>query len=121
MSSTATHVGTITKEELLPLLGAVQVVNVLEPEWYRLGVIQGSKKIPLSQLERRLGELDRSRDVVTYCANTQCTASSQAAKLLAAKGFTVKAYEGGAAEWRAAGLPVEQAVASTASGSRCCG
>ena len=115
-------VATITKEELQQKLraGGVQVVNVLEPEWYKLGMILGSKKIPLASLERRLCELDKSREVVTYCANSQCTASREAARFLAARGFAVRAYEGGIKEWKEASLPVENAPAETGGGA-CCG
>ncbi len=104
-----TQVEAITKEELLKKMkaGKVQVVNVLDPEWYKLGFIKGSQKIPLGELEKRLRELDKSKEVVTYCANTQCTASSEAAKRLAARGFNVRAYEGGIKEWTEAGLPTE--------------
>lgn len=117
-----TQVETITKEELLKKMkeGKVQVVNVLDPEWYKLGLIQGSQKIPLSELAKRLGELDKSKEVVTYCANTQCTASSEAAKKLAKEGFKVRAYEGGIKEWKEAGLPTEEAP-SAKSSEGCCG
>ncbi len=114
-------VETITKEELLKKMkeGKVQVVNVLDPEWYKLGIIKGSKKIPLDQLEKRLSELDKSGEVVTYCANTQCTASSEAAKKLAKKGFKVRAYEGGIKEWKEADLPIEEAKSAKKS-EGCC-
>ena len=118
------QVKTITKEELSEKLKKgepVQVVNVLSPEWYKLGVIQWSKKIPLSELDKRIKELDKSKEVVTYCASSQCSASMEAAKKLAAKGFKVKAYEGGIKEWTEAGLPVEKEKAGAASGSSCCG
>jgi rhodanese-related sulfurtransferase len=84
-----------------------QVVNVLEPQHYHLGSIQGSLKIPVSEIESRANELDRSREVVTYCAGYQCPASRQAAEKLAAKGFNVSAYEGGIEEWKKSGLPTE--------------
>lgn len=113
------NVATISKEELSKKLGKVQVVNVLSPEWYSLGMIKGSKKIPLSELDKRAKELDKSKEVVTYCASTECSASSEAAKQLAVKGFNVKAYEGGIKEWTSAGLPVEKG--ETKSSSSCCG
>ena len=114
---------TITKEELLKKMkeGKVQVVNVLDPEWYKLGIIQGSMRIPLDALDQRLSELDRSREVVTYCANTQCTASSEAAKKLAKEGFKVRAYEGGIKEWKEAGLPTEEVKSVQKSEGSCCG
>ena len=118
------QVNTITKEELLKQLGSVQVVNVLDPKWYSLGAIRGSKKIPLAELDQRVGELDKSKEVVTYCASVECTASSEAAKKLAVRGFKVKAYEGGIKEWKTAGLPTEPepSAARVVSGSSCkCG
>jgi rhodanese-related sulfurtransferase len=113
-------VKTISKEELQQKMkqGKVQVVNVLEPKWSHLGSIQGSLRIPVSQLEKRAGELDKSREVVTYCAGVQCSASRDGAQKLAALGFDVRAYEGGVKEWQEAGLPVEGAAAA---GSSCCG
>lgn len=106
-----TKIKTITKEELKKKIDSkenIQIVNVLETEGYRLGVIKGSKKIPLSELDQRFNELDRSKEIITYCANRQCSASRQAAEKLASKGFNVKAYEGGAMEWTQAGLPLEK-------------
>ena len=108
--TTKTAVRTISKEELSAKIRkgeSVQIVNVLDPEYYKLGIIKGSKKIPLDQIDQRLGELDKKREVVTYCANTKCTASRMAAEKLSAAGFDVKAYEGGAQEWVEAGLPTD--------------
>lgn len=100
----------IRKEELEAAIQAsrVQVVNVLEaPKKGRLRLIAHSRHIPLSELEARLGELDRGRDVVVYCKNRECPASLKAARLLAERGFHVRAYEGGIEEWVQAGLPTD--------------
>ena len=100
----------IRKEELAASIvsGRVQVVNVLEaPKTGRLRLIAHSRHIPLSELEERLGELDRGRDVVVYCKNRECPASLKAARLLAEQGFHVRAYEGGIEEWVTAGLPTD--------------
>ena len=83
------------------------MVNVLGPQFYNLGVIPGSKKIPLNELDERTRELDPSKEVVTYCASSQCTASKLAAEKLLNQGFHVKAYEGGIKDWKEAGLPTE--------------
>ena len=100
----------IRKEELAASIvsGRVQVVNVLEaPKAGRLRLIAHSRHIPLSELEERVGELDRGRDVVVYCKNRECPASLKAARVLAEQGFHVRAYEGGIEEWVAAGLPTD--------------
>lgn len=109
-SATKPNVRIITKEDLFQKIkneASVQVVNVLDPKYYNLGSIKGSKKIPLEQLNTRSRELDKSREVITYCASYECPASAKAAEILTAQGFNVSAYEGGIKEWKEAGLPVE--------------
>jgi ArsR family transcriptional regulator len=105
-----TELKTITKEELLQKIEKgenVQIVNVLQPEGYHMGFIKGSKRIPYTELEQRAGELDKSREVVTYCANSMCSASKTGAEILSKLGYNVRAYEGGIREWTDAGLPKE--------------
>lgn len=107
---TAPSVRTISRDELSSKLSRgerVQVVNVLEPDSYHLGFIKGSKKIPVSQIDRRANELDKNVEVVTYCAGPKCHASRQGAEKLARLGFNVRAFEGGIEEWKQAGLPTE--------------
>jgi rhodanese-related sulfurtransferase len=109
----ASAVKVITMSELDAKMKAgepLQLINVLDAAHYNLGMIKGSLKIPAAELETRSGELDKSKEVVTYCADVTCSASRKAAELLAAKGFKVSAYEGGIKEWVAAKLPVEAAT-----------
>jgi rhodanese-related sulfurtransferase len=100
----------ISKEELEKKLSTgepLQLINVLGPEHALLGLIRGSRRIPLAELNKRSGELDKARDVIVYCASQTCSASKQAAQLLSGLGFNARAYEGGIAEWKNAGLPME--------------
>jgi len=109
-SMTNPKIMTITKEELAQKIQnaqPVQIINVLDPKFYNWGFIKGSIKIPLDQLDRRLGVLDKNIEVVTYCASYDCPASIKAAEKLLSKGFKVCAYEGGIKEWKEAGLPTE--------------
>lgn len=103
-------IATISKEGLKTKIDRgekFQIVNVLAPSYYHLGFIRGSLKIPLDQLEERLGELDKSQEVVVYCASKTCQASKNAAEKLAHHQFNVIAYEGGIEEWKDSGYPVE--------------
>ena len=103
-------IATITKEDLRKKIDRgenCQIVNVLSPDYYHLGFIKGSLRIPLSDLEKRSEELDKSREVVVYCAHSECSASRQAAEKLERLGFWVSAYEGGIKEWKEAGFPIE--------------
>jgi rhodanese-related sulfurtransferase len=101
------QVETITKEELLPLVGNrdVIVLNALPRDWYERAHIPGSICIPVEELSAKLAELPRDKLIITYCASYECTSSLEAAELLARHGYNVKVYRGGTKEWIEAGLP----------------
>jgi rhodanese-related sulfurtransferase len=66
--------------------------------------------LPPDDVKRRAYELIPTRDteVVVYCANRGCHASTHAANELTSLGYTrVFEYPGGKADWREAGLPME--------------
>jgi rhodanese-related sulfurtransferase len=101
---------TVTTTELndgMNMGSSLQVVNVLGAEFAKLGMIRYSRRIPFDELERRFGELDKGRSVVTYCSGTASNACRRAADFLTEKGYKVSAYPGGLAEWRTAGLPMD--------------
>jgi rhodanese-related sulfurtransferase len=101
----------ISKEELKGKIDRhedFELVNVLDPKYYRMGLIKGSKRIPLDDLDDRMQELDKTKDVVVYCASYDCHASRKAAEKLAEHGFRVAAYEGGIKEWKEAGYPTDK-------------
>lgn len=64
--------------------GAV-IVDVRTPAEFAAGSRQGSINIPLAQLEKRAGRLDRRKPVVVCCASGARSAS--AAAILKRKGF----------------------------------
>jgi sulfur dioxygenase len=95
---------------LVEHLGAVQVVDVREPdEWSGpLGCIAHARRIPLGQLAARAGELDRASPIVTACRSG--ARSAQAVAILQKLGFEkVANLAGGMIRWRASGLPAEGA------------
>lgn len=113
----------ISKEELKLKIDRkedFQLVNVLSPDYYHLGSIKGSIKIPLDSLEKRFKELDKSKEVIVYCASYDCAASRKAAELLASHGFGVVAYEGGIKEWKEAGFPLEMEKGAKRKGACSC-
>ena len=102
-----------TKEELQKKLAAgAVVINVLDPQFYNLGSIKGSIKIPVAELTKHMGELDKKKEIITYCKGTECTASLDGAKILSKAGFHASAFEGGLTEWKKAGLPMEAGAGS---------
>lgn len=65
--------------------GAV-IVDVRSPAEFAAGSTPGSVNIPLGELGRRAGELDRARPVILCCASG--TRSGMAAAILKRSGFS---------------------------------
>ncbi|HET7280225.1 MAG TPA: rhodanese-like domain-containing protein [Dermatophilaceae bacterium] len=76
---------TVTQAEDAVGTPDVQVVDVRNAGELAVGVIAGSRHIPLAELTRRAEELDPARPVLLYCAGGW--RSSVASSLLGAKGF----------------------------------
>jgi hydroxyacylglutathione hydrolase len=86
--------------------GGVVLLDVRAPREREEKSIRGSIGVPLSQLERRLGELPRDCALLVHCAGGY--RSSIAASLLSRDGFPrVSELAGGIAAWEAARLPLE--------------
>lgn len=82
------------------------VLDVRQPEEFRTGHISGAKLIPLNELQRRIKELPKGREIVCVCASG--SRSSSAAKTLAKEGYTVLNMQGGMTAWRMAKLPIQK-------------
>jgi len=87
------------------------VVDVLSAASFAKNHIPGAINVPLGRLERELdgyfAKLAKDRPIVVYCASAKCHASTKAAELLMARGFTkVMDYQDGLAGWQEAKLPI---------------
>ena len=58
----------VTVEELKAMLAEGRPVHVLDVPGAADKKIKGASHVPLDQLESRLSELPRDKEVVTYCA-----------------------------------------------------
>ncbi len=78
---------TISNEEIIDRAsnGGI-ILDVREEAEYVFGHIEGSKSIPMGELEDRLNELDKNKEIFVICRTG--TRSDLAAKKLAEKGFT---------------------------------
>jgi rhodanese-related sulfurtransferase len=88
--------------------GLVTVLDVRPPEEFAAGHVPGAVNIPVHELEKRLGELPKRKEVVAYCRGPYCLMSYDAVALLRRKGLKARRLEDGLPEWRVAGLPVER-------------
>lgn len=99
----------VGREELLERVreGEVVVVDVRPAEEYAAGHIPGALSLPIAELEARLKELPRRREVVAYCRGPYCVWADEAVRLLRAHGRKARRLHEGFPEWRAEGLPTE--------------
>lgn len=86
--------------------GLVTVLDVRPPQEFAAGHVPGAVNIPVHELERRLAELPRRREVVAYCRGPFCLMSDEAVKLLRSRGYRARKTFDGVSEWQAAGLPL---------------
>lgn len=101
----------VSREELLGRMrdGLVTVLDVRPTDEFDTGHLPGAVNIPLDELEDRFAELSRDQEIVAYCRGPWCVLSFEAVAALRARGFRVRRLQDGLPEWRAAGLPMEQA------------
>jgi rhodanese-related sulfurtransferase len=99
----------VSATELLTLQRQKQitVLDVRPDLEYRAGHIRGARSIPIAELEKRLKDVPKSREVVAYCRGPYCVFADEAVALLNARGYRVRRLADGYPEWQAAGLPVE--------------
>jgi rhodanese-related sulfurtransferase len=99
----------VSRDDLVAKLrdDLVTLLDVRPEDEFALGHLPGALNVPLAELERRLGELSKSREVIAYCRGPYCVLSFDAVSTLRARGYRVRRLEDGYPEWKAAGLPVE--------------
>lgn len=86
--------------------GEVTVLDVRPHEEYRAGHIPGAISVPLPELERRLAELPRDREIAAYCRGPYCVLALEAVDTLRSHGFDAIRLEDGVPDWRARGFTV---------------
>lgn len=87
--------------------GDVVLLDLRPTEEYESGRIPHARSIPSGELEKRLSELPKDREVVAYCRGPYCVAAIKSVKRLRDAGIDARRMREGIAEWKAAGLPVE--------------
>jgi rhodanese-related sulfurtransferase/DNA-binding HxlR family transcriptional regulator len=111
----------ISADELLARLEAGEplvMVDVRPTEEYQAAHIAGAVSIPLEELEQRLRELPRDREIVAYCRGPYCAFAPEAVRSLRAHGYAARHLTDGLPEWVAAGNGVESDGAGVPTANR---
>jgi rhodanese-related sulfurtransferase len=82
------------------------LLDVREKQEMREGHISGVKVIPLRQLESRMKDLPKNREIVCVCRSGN--RSRSAAKQLIRAGYTASNMKGGMLAWKWINLPVKK-------------
>lgn len=106
----------VDREELLRRLrnGEVTVLDVRPAAEYEAGHLPQALSIPLAELEQRLAELPRDREVVAYCRGPYCVLAIEAVQRLRQNGFRALRLDWGVVDWQAHGFRVEAGSSSDA-------
>jgi rhodanese-related sulfurtransferase len=91
--------------------GEAVLIDVRPEAEYRAAHLPEARSLPLPDLEARLRELPRDKDIVAYCRGPFCVMSDAAVKLLLQRGFRARKIAEGVPEWQAAGLPLQHGAA----------
>jgi rhodanese-related sulfurtransferase/biotin operon repressor len=87
--------------------GDVILLDVRPVEEYQASHLPGALSMPVTDLEARLPELPREKEIVAYCRGPYCVFADEAVALLQTNGYQARRLEQGLPDWRALGLPVE--------------
>ena len=87
--------------------GDVVLLDVRPHGEFLAAHLPGARSVPLDELEARIRELPRDRQIVAYCRGPFCVMSDAAVALLRRHGLQARKSAEGVPEWRAAGLPLQ--------------
>lgn len=102
----------ITSAELAERLqdGSVTVLDLRPKDEFAMGHIPGAIQIDLSDLDKMVGQLDTTTEIVAYCRGPYCVYAHQAVAVLRQQGLNARRLDGGLPEWREEGRAVQANV-----------
>ena len=87
--------------------GKTLVLDVRNADEFAEGHLPNAKNIPLTELNNRLKEIEKSKNAVVITVCAQGVRSANAAALLNKAGFAqVFSLEGGTQAWKTQGMPI---------------
>jgi len=99
----------VDRERLIECVqsGEALVIDVRDALEYAAGHVAGAVSVPLDELEQRLADLPKDREIVAYCRGRYCVMAVEAVERLRSAGFKATHLDEGVTDWKARGLPVE--------------
>ncbi len=92
--------------------GEVTVLDVRPAAEFGAGHLPRALSVPLAELEAKMKELPKNREIVAYCRGPYCVLAIEAVARLRKRGFRAVRLDMGVVDWLARGLPVERGVAA---------
>ena len=86
--------------------GEVLVIDVRPQEEFERAHLPFARSMPVHEIQSRLAELPKDKEIVAYCRGPFCMFSEEAYQLLSSKGYRVSKLLDGVSEWQAAGMPL---------------
>jgi ArsR family transcriptional regulator len=90
-------------DELLSRVARSEVILLdMRPiDEYEARHIPGAQSLPYDELEQRVGELPKDKEIWIYCRGSFCVTALETVSYLRELGFNAHRLSGGIAEWRA--------------------
>ncbi len=98
----------VTVDELREAMQDERVIllDVRPTPEYQAGHLPKARSVPVTELEARLAELPKEREIVAYCRGPYCVFADEAVALLRAHGYAARRLQEGVVEWRQRGFPI---------------
>ncbi len=98
----------VTIDELVKKIesGKITILDVRPEAEFNSGHIANAVSIPIDQLPKRLKELPKRKEIITYCRGPFCVYADEAVALLNKAGYKATRLEEGFPDWSLMGLPV---------------
>ncbi|MBT2668558.1 rhodanese-like domain-containing protein [Bacillus sp. ISL-4] len=72
--------------------------------------IKDANVIPEQELQNRLNEIPKEKEIIVYCWDVWCNTAAKVAKVLLERGYNVKELTGGIAAWQEMNFPVSKST-----------
>jgi rhodanese-related sulfurtransferase/DNA-binding transcriptional ArsR family regulator len=109
ITATPDKLASISRTQLLEQArnGTIILIDVRPRVEFAHSHLPYARSMPLDEIEYRIKELPKSKEIVAYCRGPFCVFAEEAAQLLRMHHRKVSKLSDGVAEWRTAGLPLE--------------